>query len=119
MDPRGSKGPTHVELKHLSTYGPEMKSILGSTVLPGMNCVVLYGEKDKSKGLQIYLLKIEKEKCTSVTNFKSMCNHDERLRLTPLEISGQEHLVATCEGCKQIFLCPLTTKKWSVAFEDK
>ena len=83
-----------------------------------MNYVVLFGKKDKSKGLQFYLLKIEKEKCTSVTNFNSMCNHVEPLRLTPLEISGQEHLAATCPSCNQIALYCLATKKWSVAFKD-
>ena len=118
MDSRGSKGPTHVELKHLSTHDMEMESILGSTVLPGNNCVVLYGKKDKNEGLQFYLFKIENNKFKRVTNFKSMCNHRGSFSLTPLDISGHEHLAATCWSCDQIALYSLATKKGSVAFED-
>ena len=117
MDPRGSKGPTRVELKHLFTYA-EMKGIPGATVLPGMNCVVLYGRKDKSEGLQFYLFKIKNNKFQSVTNFKAMCNHVNLAKLTPLNISGQEHLATTCLSCHQIALYSLATEKGSVAFED-
>ena len=118
MVPRGSKGPTRVELKHLSTYLLEMDSFTGVTVLPGMNCVVLYGKKVKNEGCRFYLFKIGSNKFNGVTNFKSMCNHDDYMMLTPLEISGHEHLAAICWTCNQIALYSLATKEGSVALKD-
>ena len=82
-----------------------------------MNCIVLYGRRDKSEGCRFYLFKIENNLFNSVTTFEGMCNHDA-YRLIPLNISGQEHLAAACTHCDKIYLYSLATRKWSVAFED-
>ena len=92
--------------------------IRGATVLPIMNCVVLYGKTDWKEEYQFHLFKIKGNEFKRVTSFKSMCNHDKDYTLTPLIISGQEHLAASCADCEQIDLYSLKTKRWSVAFKD-
>ena len=106
--------------KHLSTYETEMKSIMGATVLPVMNCVVLYGEiwHPMNQGFQFYLFKIEGNDFKRVTNFKSLCDHYVEFRLIPLNVSGQEHLAVTCLYCEQIDLYPIATKTGSIAFKN-
>ena len=105
-------------LKHLSTHDTEMDATRGCTVLPVMNCIVIYGKKDRKKAPQFYLFKIEDNKFKEVDSFRSTCNHDDTFELIPLKISGQEHLAAICFTCKRIDLYPLATKKGSVAFQD-
>ena len=103
----------------MSTHDTRIERIRGATALPTMNCIVLHAKKDANQELQFYLFRIKNSELKEVTNFKSMCNHLDFIRLIPLEISGQEHLAATCWSCKRIDLYPLATKKGFVAFQNK